>query len=199
MSGLITAVYGGSCDACLKFDRATSVRNSTSATLSLNLPHFPLLRSRRFTSVICCCELTHLVSVYISNQGTAEQSALGIVWEKMQAQVNNKEKNHYGAPFMFCCSVQMCIFRWSPSRRFVCSRVSKFPDLRRGLELGQKKHWSMKLTTSPPWSNVTIMIVLLGTKLPSGCTIHSSPMLSPHATSSFHLLACCPFLLTRKQ
>lgn len=71
--------------------------------------------------------------------------------------------------------------------------------LQRGLALGQKKHWSMKPNTNPPWSNVTIMIVLLGTKLPSGCTIHSSPMHSPHATSSFHLLGRCPFLLTRKQ
>lgn len=66
----------------------------------------------------------------------------------MQTQDNSKENNLYGAPFMIlvCCFVQMCIFRCSPSCRFVCSCKSEFPDLRKGLELGQKKHWSMKLT-----------------------------------------------------
>ena len=61
-----------------------------------------------------------------------------------------------------------------------------------GSELG-KKQWSMKLTRVPPWSNVTIMIVLLGTKLPSGSLAIHSILLSPNATSSFHLLVCYPF------
>lgn len=99
------------------------------------------------------------------------------------------------SPFFFL----MCIFGRLHLCRFVCSRVYKTRFCKGGLELGQKTHWSMKLTTIPRWSNVTIMIVLLGTKLPSGCTIHSFSMLFPHATSSFHLLGCCPFLLTRKQ
>lgn len=88
--------------------------------------------------------------------------------------------------YFFAVFVEMCIFGCF----HVCFCVQGHiwdSDMQRGLELGQKRHWSMKLTTIPAWSNVTIMIVLLGTKLPSGCTIHSSPMHSPHATSSFHL------------
>lgn len=99
---------------------------------------------------------------------------------------------YYYYLFFFFFVVIICIFGWL--RLYI-----QFPDLQRGLALGQKKHWSMKPNTNPPWSNVTIMIVLLGTKLPSGCTIHSSPMHSLHATSSFHLLGRCPFLLTRKR
>ena len=53
-----------------------------------------------------------------------------------------------------------------------------------GWELG-KEQWSMKLTEVPLWSNVTIMIAFLGTKLPSGSPTHSF-LLSPNATSSSH-------------
>lgn len=42
MSMLITAVYGGSCDACLRFDRVTSVRKGTGTPISLNLSYFSI-------------------------------------------------------------------------------------------------------------------------------------------------------------
>lgn len=89
--------------------------------------------------------------------------------------------------FIFLLYLLKCAYLDASTCVFCVQGYIQDSDMQRGLELGQKRHWSMKLTTIPPWSNVTIMIVLLGTKLPSGCTIHSSPMNSPHATSSFHL------------
>lgn len=86
--------------------------------------------------------------------------------------------------FIVCCSVQMCIFRCSPSRRFVCSFKSKFPDLQRGLELGQKKHWSMKLTCKSPLIKCDNYDSASWYKSPFW--LHH-PFLS-HALSSCHLL-----------
>ena len=82
-----------------------------------------------------------------------------------------------------CVSVCVCVSHAQPTESLV------------GSELG-KKQWSMKLTRVPPWSNVTIMIVLLGTELPPGSLPIHSILLSPNATSSFHLLVYYPFSLT---
>lgn len=74
----------------------------------------------------------------------------------MQAQDNSEENNLYGTCFIVIFAVFVfffifvllkCVYLDAYSYLGLHTVVSV---LQRGLELGQKKHWSMKLTTIPP-------------------------------------------------